>query len=212
MAKLGSFFRRLFTPLISDESEPSSETSIGEIKKTGMKITPPPPSTPQLATINTRSCTTTTTTTPSNADSKRETSKSNYLSSDINRPNIRRLSAPLLIQTSGHPHPQYPSTIVNEVTEEALLSSLQRASFSSSIPTTTTCTNHSVHSLTATNSTGGGGDSSGCFLSRPEVRSASFNLPTSSSSISNNNIVNNISSASGRWRKVSFQLFSYPSN
>ena len=214
MAKLGSFFRRLFMPITSDESIPPPETSIGEIQKTGMLIIPPS-STPQTTAINTRSCATTpraiSKQTPLNADSKHETTKSNYLSSDINKTNIRRLSAPLLIQTSTHPHPQYPSTIVNEITEEALLSSLQRASFSSSIPTTTICPNHSVHSL-STNSGGGGGGggSSGCLLSRPEVRSASFHLTTSPSSISNSNLVNNISSASGRWRKVSFSFSFFP--
>lgn len=213
MAKLGSFFRRLFTAIASDEPTPSSLSSSSESRKTGVLITPPS-STSQTTIINTRSCTSSPRAvakiTTLIANSRDEISKSNYLSSDIHKPNIRRLSAPLLIQTSAYPHSQYPSTIVNEITEEALLSSLQRASFSSPIPTTTATTtypNHSVHSLSANSGGGGGsgGGSSGCLLSRPENRSASFNLSTSPSSISNN-LINNISSASvsGRWSKVSF--------
>jgi hypothetical protein len=212
MAKLGSFFRRLFTPITSDDPNPSSLSSTLESQKSDVPIIPPLPPSISLAarptTISTQSCTISpnVVTKPIilNADKIHETSKSNYLSSDINKTNIRRLSAPLLIQTSARPHPQYPSTIVNEITEEALLSSLQRSSFSSSITTTTAHPNHSVHSLVANSGGGGsGGSSSGCLLSRPEIRSASFNLSTSPSTISNN-LVNNISSTSGRWRKVSF--------
>ena len=210
MAKLGSFFRRLFTPIISDESNPSSLSSTSESQKKDVVITPPPPpsipSIPSIAkptTINIQPCSTSpravTKQTTLNADSINETSKSNYLSSDINKTNLRRLSAPLLIQTSAHPHSQYPSTIVNEITEEALLSSLHRASFSSSNTTTNAHPNNSVHSLAANS----GGGSSACLLSRPEIRSASFNLSTSPSTISNN-LINNISSASGRWSKIFF--------
>lgn len=208
MAKLGSFFRRLFSPNPSDNPNPSLSLSLTPETRPNVLIIPPPPqpppspspptivSTSKLASMITRSCTTSprmvTKQTTLNADSGNETIKSNYLSSDINKGNLRRLSAPLIIHTSSqHPLSQYPSTIVNESTEEALLSSLHRTSLSS--PTAASAhLNHNIHILATI-----GSGSSGSLLSRPDNRSASFNLSTSPSSLSNN-LVNNISSTSGR--------------
>jgi hypothetical protein len=184
MAKLGSFFRRLFSPSFFDDrnSSSSSSTTI--------------PSTSKLTKLTTQSCTSSprivVKQTTLNAESTNNAIKSNYLSSDINKANIRRLSAPLIIHSSIHHPPQYPSTIVNENTEEALLSSLQRSSLSSS--TTTAHPNHSIHSLA---NSSGGGSSLGSPLSRSDVRSASFNLSTSPS-MTSNTLANNISSTSGR--------------
>jgi len=209
MAKFGSFFRRLFTPNSSDDRNRSSSLT-SESRKSVLIIPPSSSSsissTSKLTTMTTQSCSTSPhmviKPTTLNLDNTNKTSNSNYLSSDISKANIRRLSAPLIIHTSANYHSQYPSTIVNETTEEALLSSLQRSSLSSlqrsslsSSITTTAHPHHSIHSL-ATGS-GGGGGSSGSPLSRPDVRSASFNLSTSPSSLSNN-LINNIPSTSGR--------------
>jgi hypothetical protein len=211
MAKFGSFFRRLFSPNPSDDHKSSSALT-PESRKNVVIIPPSSPSSlpiSKLTTMTTRSCTTSPCVVPKqttlNVENTNETSKSNYLSSDIIKVNIRRLSAPLIIHTSSHHHPQYPSTIVNESTEKALLSSLQRSSLSSSTTTTTAHPNHSIHSLITSSPGGGGGGSSGSSSSRPNVRSASFNLSTSPSSLSNN-LVNNISSTSGRWREILFLL------
>lgn len=218
MAKLGSFFRRLFAPLYLDHEHSTSDSC-----KSDVPILSSPSSskcsTAESSTIDTRPLTSTSipssplaiiqhkkTSSPDRMD---EISKSNYLSSDPPRSNIRRLSAPLLIQTSLHPHLQYPSTIVNESTEEALLSSLHRASFSSTSNTTKTCSNSSAQSLATRNS--GGDSSSLSLLSRPEIRSASFNAPTSSISITCSQ-VNKTLSSSGRWKKkktiFSFSVYS----
>jgi hypothetical protein len=122
-------------------------------------------------------------------DNKNQTYNSNFLSSDVNKTTVRRVSTPVTIHTSAHHSSKYSSIIVNESTEEALLSSLQRLSTSSS--TTNANPNNSIHSLSI-NCSG-----STSLLSRRDVRSASFNLLVSPSSLSNN-LVNNISSASGR--------------
>ena len=212
MAKFGSFFRRLFTPTSSDDKRSLSSPLSTSEPRTNMLIipggSPSLSSTPKSIVINTQSCTTSprimVKQTTLSADNTNATSKSNYLSSDINRINLRRLSAPLLIQTSAHHHHQYPSTIVNENTEEILLSSLQRSSLSSST-TTTVHSNYSSHNLT-TSSGGGGGGSSGSPLSRPEIRSASFNLTPSPSTLSNN-LVNNLSTVAGKLRKLFLFFF-----
>lgn len=197
MAKLGSFFRRLFSPDDSDPPSSSSSPPVPESRKSGTSIIPPASSsTTEMKTKDARSCATpprvVVKQTTLNVDRMNEIPKSNYLSSDINKANIRRLSAPLLIQTIAHPHSQYPSTIFNESTEEALLSSLQRSAFSSAATTpVATHPDHSIHSLAASSGEGGVGSSSASLLSRPDIRSASFNLPALPSSISNSQ-VNNI--------------------
>ena len=203
MAKLGSFFRRLFAPLYLDH-----ELSTSDSCKSDVPILSSPSSskcsTAESSTIDNRPLTAVTIPSSplaniqpkiSNPDRMDETLKSNYLSFDLHKSNIRRLSAPLLIQTSPHPHPQYPSTIVNKSTEDALLSSLQRTSFSSTSYTTKNHPNNSAHSLATSHS--GGDSSSASLLSRPEIRSASFNAPTSSN-LNNYNQVNNILTSSGR--------------
>ncbi len=193
MAKLGSFLRRLFTTNSSGDHRRSSPSVISEPKKNILVMPPLSPSK-----LTTRSCTvspqplphTVIKQTPVHVDNMNVTSNSNFLSSDIHKINNRRLSAPHIVHTSTHYQSQYPSTIVNEDTEDALLSSLHRASFSSS-PATTTHPHSSIHSL------GSNVGTSTSLLSRPEVRSVSFNLTSSPSSLSNN-LINNISSASGR--------------
>ena len=207
MAKLGSFFRRLFSPLFHDDPDRSTSDSCKSDVPIISSGSPSISSTTEFNPIDTRSSTKSPPPPPppavikqriSHSDRMDDTLKSNYLSSDSHRSNIRRLSAPLLIQTfphPHHPHSQYPSTIVNQSTEEALLSSLQRSSFSSAPNTVKIHPNSSAHSLTATNS--GGAGSSASLLSRPEIRSASFNSPASSSPI-NCIQINNILSSSGR--------------
>lgn len=203
MAKLGSFFRRLFSPLFLDDPDLSTSDSCKSDVPIISSASPSVSSTAEFNPIDIRSSTATPTPNItkqriSHSDQMDDTLKSNYLSSDSHRSNIRRLSAPLLIQTSPHPHhphPQCPSTIVNQSTEQALITPLQRSSFSSTPNTVKIHSNSSAHSLTATNS--GGAGSSASLLSRPENRSASFNVPTLSSSI-NYNPINNIASSSGR--------------
>ncbi|CAF3479577.1 unnamed protein product [Adineta steineri] len=202
MAKLGSFFRRLFTPnTVDDVNLSSSSSALTTESHKNVFIMPPLSSsnltTSKITSLTTRSCTVSPRSSPQpvlkqttiNADQINSTPNSNFLSSDIIKSNVRRLSAPL-IQTSTNYYPQYSSTIVNENTTAALVSSLQRLSFSSS---PATIENHNS-SLLSLGSNGGGTPASP--LSRPEVRSASFNLTPSSSSVSNN-LGNNISSASG---------------
>jgi hypothetical protein len=207
MAKLGSFFRRIFTQNSSD-GHSSSSVLTTEPKKTVLII---PPSSPSKLPITSRSCTVSPRpssrmvikqTTIHHDNNINETSNTNFLSSNTYRINDRRLSAPLIIHSSTY-HGQYRSTTVNESIEEALISSLHRLSLSS--PTATTAhPSNSINSL-GTNSIG-----SACASPRPDVRSASLNLSPSNSLILpsslSNNLVNNISPASGRWRRISFFL------
>jgi hypothetical protein len=203
MAKLGSFFRRLFSPKSSDDQQPSSSTLTLETRKNMLII--PPLSPPKLVTtrlplMTTKSCSASprlgVKQTSMHNNQINEISNSNFLSSDVLKANIRRLSAPLITHTPANHHPQYSSAIVNESTEEALLSSLHRLSLSSS-PKLPAHPNNSIHSL----GTSAGGDGSGSPLLRSDVRSASFNLSSSPSTLSNN-VINNIFSTSGRWRNV----------
>ncbi|CAF3528373.1 unnamed protein product [Rotaria sp. Silwood1] len=202
MAKWGSFFRRLFTSTSSDNQYSSSSSSSlkSESRKSILVMSPLSPSKSTKSPLTTKtnqSYSASPRSSPRtmikqitlNPDNRNKTLHSNFLSSDVAKTNMRRLSAPLIIHTSTRHHPQYSSTIVNESTEEALLSSLQRLSVSSST-TTTACPNNSFHSLGINN------ESSTSPLSRPDVRSASLNLSLSPSSLSNN-LVNNILSTSG---------------
>jgi hypothetical protein len=197
MAKLGLFFRRLFnTNDFDDEKPPEPRKNVRII---------PTVTTPKVTLMATQSCTVSprisprlvTKQTSVHSNQSNEIPNSNFLSSDIHKSNIRRLSAPLIIHTSANHPPQYPSTIVNESTEEALLSSLHRLSLSTSLKSTGHH-NNSIHSLVTTSP---GCDSTGSPISRPDVRSASFNLSSSPSTLSNH-LVNNIFSTSGRWRNV----------
>ncbi|CAF0928221.1 unnamed protein product [Rotaria sordida] len=194
MSKLGSFFRRIFSSTSSDNQCPSpSLKSEFEDVPVNAPLSSSKSTKSNLTTKTTQSCSTSPRTVIKqqtiNTDNRNESSNSNFLSSHVDKINMRRLSAPLIIHTSTRHHPQYSSTIVNESTEQALLSSLQRLSVSSST-TTTAGPNSSIHSLGIND----GGSTSP--LTRPDVRSVSFNLSLSPSSLSNN-LVNNILPTSG---------------
>ncbi|CAF3150865.1 unnamed protein product [Rotaria socialis] len=214
MAKLGSFFRRLFTSNSSDNqhssssSSPSSSSSSSssslkpETRKSVLIVAPLP--SPKSTTYKSKSTTSQScSASPQsrshsmikqitmNADNKKETYNSNFLSSDIHKTAVRRVSTPVTIHTSAHHNSKYSSITVSEGTEEALLASLQRLSTSSSTTTTTNGNpNNSIHSL----SINCNGPTS--LLSCLDIRSASVNLSVSPSLLSNS-LVNNISSASG---------------
>jgi hypothetical protein len=204
MAKLGSFFRRLFTSIISDDNC-SSPSSVAEPRQSIMIIpplTPQPVSTitiPREPIITTRSCSASprlasrviTKQTTIQIDSSDGNSIPHFLPSNTNKFINRRLSAPLIIHASTH-HRQCRSAIVDESIEEALISPLQRLSLSSTAGTTV-YHNNSVHSL-GTSAGGSAGASS-----RNDVRSScnSINLPSS---------LNNISPASGRYKRLFFMV------
>ena len=212
MAKLGSFFRRLFSPNSSDLQN-SSPSLPHEPRQSLLSCSPPKVLAPAGNEMLTRSCCTSprlpTQTilkqTTINIDSTEESASSNFLSSNTSKINDRRLSAPLIVHTSNHTHSQYHSTPVNETTEEALISSLQRFSLSSTTGPTAVQGNQSL-----------GPSRSGSISTSPraDVRSASFNLsPSNSNSLIlpsslSNNLLNNISSASGRLRAVQFSVLS----
>ncbi|UJR28819.1 hypothetical protein I4U23_010043 [Adineta vaga] len=136
MAKIGSFLRRFFNSHSADDQN-SSSTS--EPQCNIILIPPSSPTnviTSKPTTLATRSCTVSPQLSPQpiikqTVDKINTTSNSNFLSSDINKSNVRRLSAPLLIQTFTTQQSQYSSTIVNEITEQALIASLHRLSISS---------------------------------------------------------------------------------
>jgi len=199
MAKLASFFRRIFTSVTSDDDYPSSQSrrSIVIIPP----LTPPLISTTktafQIPTNTSRSCSTSPR--PSSRtmikqttiqiDSNTGNSHMKFLSSNIPKTSNRRLSAPLIIHASTF-HRQHRSAIVHESTEKALISPLQRLSLSSTAGTTV-CHNNSVHSL---------GTSATCSANaspRTDAHSSSFNS-SPSNSINLPSSLNNISPASGR--------------
>jgi hypothetical protein len=199
MAKLASFFRRIFTSVTSDDDFPSSQS------RRSIVIIPPltPPSistskiTSQIPTNTSRSCSaspqpssrTIIKQTTIQIDGNNGNSHLNFLSSNIPKPTNRRLSAPLIIHASTF-HRQHRSAIVHESTEEALISPLQRLSLSSTAGISV-CHNNSVNSL---------GTSATCSTNaspRIDARSSSFNL-SSSNSINLPSSLNNISPASGR--------------
>lgn len=195
MAKLTSFFRRIFTSITSDEEYPTSESrkSIVVIPP----LTPPSIISPKKLPPNTiRSCSASPR--PANRsmikqttiqiDSNHGNSHLNFLSSNLPKSTNRRLSAPLIIHTSIY-HRQHRSAIVDETTEEALISPLQRLSLSSTTGTSV-YHNNSVHSL-GTSATGSANASP-----RNDVHSLSLNL-SPSNSINLPSSLNNISPASG---------------
>ncbi|CAF2261131.1 unnamed protein product [Rotaria magnacalcarata] len=200
MAKLGSFFRRLFTSNSSD-NQCSSSSLKPETRKSALIIAPlsspksttykSTPTASQSCSVSPQSrCHSMIKQITMNTDKKNETHNSNFLSSDVNKTAVRRVSTPVTIHTSAHHNSKYSSITVNGSTEEALLSSLQRLSTSSSTTTNNGNPNNSIHSLSI-NCSG-----LASLLSRRDIRSASVNLSVSPSSLSNN-LVNNISSASG---------------
>ncbi len=191
MAKLVSFFRRLFPSIQSDEEIcPSSSDS----RKSTVII---PPLTPPAVSIRkptpsvSRSCTTTPRTitkqTTIQVDSPNGHPHVYNLTSKLPKPSNRRLSAPLIIHASTLR--QHRSTVVDGSTEEALISPLQRLSLSSTTGTSIHH-NHSVNSL-GTSAAGSAGASP-----RNEL-SSSFNL-SPSNSIHLPSSLNNISSVAGR--------------
>lgn len=217
MAKLGSFFRRLFSPSadmtspttpLHVESSPklvvfpsSAMTSEAKISKALEVTNPSRSSSPCPSTAHTMIKQTTVT-----VDGSETSPRSNFLSSHTQKTNDRRLSAPMIIHTSVPSHQPFQPTVVDETTEEALISSLQR--FSLSTPTATSSsvalptTMQSNHSLGPSRS-----GSISASLQRPDTRSASFHLSPSPSnsqilpSSLSNNLLNNVASASGRWKE-----------
>ncbi|CAF1298493.1 unnamed protein product [Adineta steineri] len=212
MAKLGSFFRRLFTSFNTDVDCPSATTtttsssSITYCQKNVIIIpplTPPLISKPTISYVNlhpSRSCSTS----PRpqyRVITKQKTlhidrnnngnSKSNFLSSNTTKSTNRRLSAPLIIHASTHLHQKHRSAIVDQNMEEALIFPLQRLSLTS---TTGTSVHHHHHN----NSVNSLGTSAGspCPSPRFDVHSSSLNL-SPSNSINMPSSFNNISPASG---------------
>jgi len=216
MSKFGTFFKRLIVPVSYEKNSSSSPSSPSKVQvnqptlpSSARSSTPTLPAKTRPIIINTQSCTTsprtmskqvilnietTTTTTTENENENNNTSiKSNYLTSEVPRSNLRRLSAPLFIHTSPDHPPVYSSTLVNQNVEEALLLSLHRVSLSS--PTTISMhSNSSNQNLTTSIPING---SSACSLTRSDIRSGSVNISSSPSSHSNI-LINNISTTSGK--------------
>ena len=209
MAKLGSFFRRLFSPNPSDHAG-LSPVVISEPRKSLLIFPPTSPSKSSRSRLSEAasrsylvspgpSVPTTMKQTTCNLDNTNDTSTSNFLSSQTNKINDRRLSAPLITHTTTHHHPHYRSTTIDESTEGVLISSLQRVSSSTAV---TSQPHHSVHSLGASR------DESGCPSPRPDTRSASFNLSPSVSNVlilpnsSSTNPLTAVSPTTGRYRSL----------
>jgi len=198
MAKLASFFRRIFTSITSDDNCSSSDS------RRSIVVIPPVTSPIVLTTNNSRSCSASPR--PSSHTMIKQTSIQhdinhgdshvNCLPSNIRKPANRRLSAPLIIH--GSIHRQHRSAIVHESTEEALISPLQRFSLSSTTGTSV-YHNNSINSLGT--SAGGSANAS----PRNDAHSLSFNL-SPSNSFNLPSSLNNISSVSGRC-KDNFCIF-----
>ena len=215
MAKLGSFFRRLFTPNPSDHTglspvviseprksllifPPTSPSKFGRSRpnETGSRSCHVSPGPPAQTKVKQTTC---------NRDNTSDTSTSNFLSSHTNKSNDRRLSAPLITHpTTTHHHPHYRSTTIDETTEVVLISSLHRVSSSTAV---TSQTHHSAHSL------GTSRDETGCVSPRPDTRSASFNLSPSVSNVLilpnslSTNPLTAVSPTTGRCRSLPFFEF-----
>jgi hypothetical protein len=193
MAKLATFFRRIFNSITSDDDYSPSESR--------KNIVVMPPLTPtfihQTTTNTSQSCSASPQ--PSSrlmmkqttiqVDSDHYNAPLNSLSSNIRKPTNRRLSAPLIIHASTL-HRKHRSAIVDESIEKALISPLQRPSLSSTTGT-------SVHHNNSAYSLGTSDAASANASPRHDARSASFNL-SSSNSINLPSSLNNISPASGR--------------
>ncbi len=218
MAKLGSFFRRLFISFTSDDDDysppppvppPSSSSSISPSRKHIIIL---PPLTPRLESktiisqmnpITSRSCSSsprlsyrpiTKQTTIQIDNTNRENSTVNFLSSQKTKSTNRRLSAPLIIHVSTRHHRQYRSAIVDESLEEALIFPLQRLSLSSTTGT-------SVHHNNSVNSLGTSVGGSPSASPRNDAHSQSLNL-SSSNSFNLPSSLNNISPASGMCKTI----------
>lgn len=207
MAKLGSFFRRLFTSLTSDNE--CSSSTIPDSRKSIIIIgpfTPPPPKlsqtdtapaatqTFQLTANTTQSCSVTPRVivkqrTIQIDGSGNENLKPNFLSSTTNKCCNRRLSAPLIIHASTHQYRPHRSAVVDETVEQALISPLQRLSLTSNTGNSV-CHKNSITSL---------GTSPGSVSGSPnhDAHSSSLNLSSSNSNFLLNSL-NHISPTSGR--------------
>ena len=188
MAKFTSFFRRIFTSLLS-EDECSSSTDA----RKNIVLIPPLPSSSNNNSSNiqtTRSCSASprllTKQTTIQHDNHRVRTQINFMPRSTNR----RLSAPLIIHTSIHPR-QQRSNIVDGTTEETTEPPVQRLSLSSTTGTTSVCHNSSVHSL------GTSAADSASTSPRHDMHFSSLNL-SPSNSINIPNSLNNFSPASGR--------------
>ncbi len=208
MAKLTSFFRRIFTPITSDDDYPSSSDSRQTIVIVP-PLTPPSVSTTkpisQLTVNTTRSCSasprpiirTMTKQTTIQVDSNHGNLQLNSVSSNIHKSTNRRLSAPLIIHasTTHHHHfRQHRTAVVDESIEEGLISPLQRLSLSSTTGTY-------IYNNSSVNSLGPSTVGSANASPRNDVHSSSVNL-SPSNSINLPSSLNNISHASGRCKQA----------
>lgn len=196
MAKFGSFFRRLFTSLISEDHD-SDPFPASHPRKSIVIISPSTPPLPAsvarttLPPVTSRSCS------ASPRLPYRTMTKQTTLGADsdprvdhVNKPVLpkthnvinRRLSAPLIIHTGPHHPRQCSTTIVDECDEDALISPLQRLSLSSATGSSPAYHSYTINSLGTSAADSPRAD---LYLSS----SNSINLPSS---------LNTISPASGR--------------
>jgi len=204
MAKLTSFFRRIYNAIVSDDEYPSTESrkSIVIIPP----LTPPPiPTTkPVFPILNNTSRSCSASPRPTNRGMIKQTTievdnqDGNRRLNLMHKSTNRRLSAPLIIHSSTHHYRQHRSAIVDECFEEALISPLQRLSLSSTTGT-------SVYQNNSVNSLGTSAAGSANASPRNDVHSPSFNL-SPSNSINLPSSSNNISPASGRYRRGLFDI------
>ena len=209
MAKLITFFRRLFSTISSDDHSSSLSSLTSEARKNALILSPLSPSmstkTSKLSImpiqLSSQSSlhTMMTKQTTINTNNINETSNSNFLSSDILKNNIHHLIASPILHKLTYHQSQHSATIVNECTEEALFSVLQYSSLPSSTANNSSCSNNIVPRLDINDDIN---NNSAILLSCPDARSASLNVPITLTSF-NNNLINNISSTSGRSNKFS---------
>lgn len=205
MAKFGSFFRRLFTSLVSEENDspifPSTQS-----RKSIVIISPstPPLFPNKCSTHGSRSCST------SPRVAYRTVTKQATLQMESHRypstkpkSSNRRLSAPLIIHTSIHHSPRssggpVAASALDESDEDALISPLQRLSLSSTTGSTSTHPTYSINSR-GTSAAGSANASPRTDMHLPLMNlspSNSIHLPSSS--------LNTISTASGRFDGFDF--------
>ncbi|CAF4120661.1 unnamed protein product [Rotaria socialis] len=213
MAKLGSFFRRLLISIASDNdcSSSSSSSSVPVSQNNVVAVQPLTKRSStksdtititttksQLTTNISQSCSTSPHAmikqTTAQADSNRNESPNlNLLSSNTNKCFNRRLSAPLITHASIHHSRLYHSGVVDETIEQALVSSLQRLSLSSTTGTTTAYNNNHHNSINSLDASGGGSVNGS---PHNDAHSSSLNLSLSNSIFSPSSL-NHISSTSG---------------
>ena len=188
MAKFGSFFRRLFTSLVSDEPDAplspphQSRKSIVIISPSTPPATSRKSPTTRLLHSSSRSCSTSPRfayrTVRKQSTMPLEPAHSPYsYPSNKTKVSNRRLSAPLIIHSSIHLPALRPSAVVDENDEDALISPLQRLSLSS---------------------TNGSAAGSANASPRNDVHHSSRNLSPSNSIHVTSSALNTVSSVSGR--------------